>query len=228
MTAEEFKMLPAIPPNRRPHLPNGQPTPNRQPSTKGDEAIFIAKCFEYLKRYLDDILSMNNPLFTRLMKEDQTLLGFHGIYPKELDIEASKLATSTPFLDILIRCSLRNNHNLETLHYSKFDGKEYAKLHRPLSPARHSNIAIGQKQGVIKGRLTTLSRHVSVRHNFVQQAGILATIFENKHYDIATIRTLIQRWIHSKRGLLYGTSPHQLTRLFLHELQSQQNKRSRK
>jgi hypothetical protein len=33
------------------------------------------------------------------MKEDQILLGFHGIYPKELDIEASKLATSTPFLD---------------------------------------------------------------------------------------------------------------------------------
>jgi hypothetical protein len=51
MTAEEFKMLPAI-------------LPNRRPSTKGDEAIFIAKCFEYLKRYLDDILSMNNPLFT--------------------------------------------------------------------------------------------------------------------------------------------------------------------
>jgi hypothetical protein len=121
------------------------------------------------------------------------------------------LATSTPFLDILIRCSLRNNHKLETLHYSKFNGKEYAKLHRPLYPARHFNIAIGQKQGVIKGRLTSLSRHVSVRHNFVQQAGILATIFENKHYDISTIRTLIQRWIHSKRGLLYGTSPQHLT-----------------
>ncbi len=47
MTAEEFKMLPALPPNRQSLI-------NRQPSTKGNEAIFIAKYFEYLKRYLGD------------------------------------------------------------------------------------------------------------------------------------------------------------------------------
>lgn len=99
---------------------------------------------------------------------DQTLFGFHGIYPKELDIEETPPSTRTPFLDIMIQCSKRLPYDLETINYSKFDGKEYAKLHRPLYPARHTNIAMSQKEGVIKGRLTSLSRNITVRHDFIK------------------------------------------------------------
>ena len=119
---------------------------------------------------------MNNPIFKDLIKEDQTLFGFHGIYPEELDIEETPPSARTPFLDVTIQCSTRLPYNLETIHYSKFDEKEYAKLHRPPYPARHTNIAMSQKEGVIKGRLTSLSRHITERHDFMRRSWPLSEL----------------------------------------------------
>ena len=209
--------------------PRGLGTSNgiRRTWTRGDLAIYIAKCFEHHKRYLDDILSINNPIFDLLVKEDQTLHGFHGIYPKELEIEATKPSTRVPFLDVMIQRNRHPPHKLETLYYSKFDGKDYAKLHRPLYPARHSNIAINQKLGVIKGRLTSFSRHISPRYDFVKQTGNLAMIFHNKQYNAQKILSVIEQWIHSKRGLIYATSPKHMMTLMLHEISSRLAKRQR-
>ena len=69
------------------------------------------------------------------------------------------------------------------IHYSKFDEKEYAKLHRPLYPAHHTNIAMNMKFGLIKGRLASHSRHITERHDFMRQAAKLAKVYMGKQYN---------------------------------------------
>ena len=164
---------------------------------------------------------MNNPIFKDLIKEDQTLFGFHGIYPEELDIEETPPSARTPFLDVTIQCSTRLPYNLETIHYSKFDEKEYAKLHRPPYPARHTNIAMSQKEGVIKGRLTSLSRHITERHDFMRQAAKLAKIYMGKQYNFKKVKSIISTWMGKQKGLLFATSTPYMIELFEREMASQ-------
>ena len=189
--------------------------------TRGDVAIYIAMCYEHHKRYLDDIHSMNNPIFKHLIKEDQTLFGFHGIYPEELDIDETPPSARTPFLDVMIQCSTRLPYNLETIHYSKFDEKEYTKLHRPLYPAHHTNIAMKMKLGVIKGRLASFSRHITERHDFMRQAAKLAKIYMGKQYSFRKVKSITSTWMAKQNGLLFATSPQFMIELFERELASQ-------
>ena len=59
---------------------------------------------------------------------------------------------------------------------------------------------MSQKEGVIKGRLTSLSRNITVRHDFIKQAANLTKIYLKKNFK--RVKSIVRAWMAKQNGLL--------------------------
>ncbi len=90
------------------------------PQAEPTQAKQILKSCLMTGRYIDDLLSINNPYLKFLLYTNQTLFyhDLHGIYPDTLLLKCAHSGTKVPFMDISIRPSDLGGR-LTTMLYDK-------------------------------------------------------------------------------------------------------------
>ena len=92
------------------------------PPTPAHVALFIADSFRFLSRFVDDLYTLNNPLFPLLTYTNQSLPGFPflcGVYPPTLSLKTTASGPSVPFLDLTICPAAPDSFPLTTRLFDK-------------------------------------------------------------------------------------------------------------
>ena len=106
-------------------------TNTMNPQATQAQAKQILKSFLMTGRYIDDLLSINNPYLKFLLYTNQTLFyhDLHGIYPDTLLLKCAHSGTEVPFMDISIRPSGLGGRLTTVLHDKR--------RHEPCHPVHH-------------------------------------------------------------------------------------------
>ncbi|KAK3092278.1 hypothetical protein FSP39_000651, partial [Pinctada imbricata] len=135
----------------------------------------LAPQFNFTFRYIDDVLSINNPKFMDHL---------HEIYPHELEIkETTESGRSASYLDILL--SFDANGHLNT---SLYDNRDDFSFHITNFPFMRSNIPSSPAYGVFVSQLIKYARACPKYEDFIIRAIRLSTakISLSKGYSLST------------------------------------------
>ncbi|PNW87106.1 hypothetical protein CHLRE_02g109300v5 [Chlamydomonas reinhardtii] len=167
----------------------------------------VLHAFDLTKRYLDDLLALNNPFITRLLSVDQRYAGLHGLYPASLQVEAqshphlqAQLAAGTaamPFLDILLilRTTPAGHARITTRLYDKrvqpvFDGVRLSRF-----IGTDSNVNEASKRNIFTGQFHRLRRVVTEVENFAFETANLITALTRMGYRRPRLLGDLQRML---------------------------------
>ena len=174
-------------------------TNTTNPQAKQTQAKHILKSFLMTGRYIDDLLSINNPYLKFLLYTSQTLFyhDLHGIYPDTLLLTCAHSGTEVPFMDISIRPCGHGNR-LTTVLYDK-------RRHGPLSslfiikyPHMSSNISETAKFNIITSQYHRFLSTILSKDNFVASMADVIMTLSSKGYPIHELltRTYFLCWQH--------------------------------
>ncbi len=161
-------------------------------------------------RFLDDLLSLNNPFLRRLLSTTDRHGHLHGIYPHELGLSAQRHdhlpPRSVPFLDLLLVPAPRASPPGPTRSW--FVTRLYDKRVQPafhgvrLSRfvARDSNVNEACKRNIFTGQFHRLRRVISDVDNFCSEIAALVRALETMAYPRAL---LLSKFVH-----LLADCPH--------------------
>ena len=174
----------------------------------------LLRRFRFTKRFVDDLLACNNPLFFRYAYTSFTdENGIHGIYPPFLRLSCEQDSTGgVSFLDTEVRFD--GAHWYTTL----YDKREHPPLSQ-VSLVRYPHptcfLSDRSKLGIVTSRLFCFSRICMRKKDFIARARLFLSEFVERGYSRASIRRYVQRFL--KRVPLFFTvrSPQALTRLLL-------------
>ena len=143
-----------------------------------DKKIHEARAFNFTYKYIDDVLSMNNPRFAEFLPL---------IYPPELEIkETTNTASSATFLDIYLE--FNDSGQLSTKIYDKRDDF-ISKIKN--CPNMCSNIPASPTYGVYISQLIRYSRASSKCSDFLKRHLYLRNrLLDQGYQKIRLIRSL--------------------------------------
>ena len=122
----------------------------------------LASQFNFTYRYIDDVLSINNPDFENYLGQ---------MYPAELEIkDTTESNTSASYLDLLL--SIESNGQLRTSLYDKRDDFNF---HITNFPFLSSNIPSSPAYGVFISQLIRYARACSSYECFILRAARLSS-----------------------------------------------------
>ena len=148
----------------------------------------LASQFNWTYRYIDDVLSINNPSI-------RDYLG--AIYPSELEIkETTESNTSASYLDILL--SISDNGHLNTSLYDKRDDFNFNITNFPFMC---SNIPSSPAYGVFISQLIRYARACSKYEDFVLRARRLASKLLEQGYLGERLKTSLRKFYGRYREL---------------------------
>ena len=120
-----------------------------------DKKIHEARALNFTYRYIDDVLSINNPRFAEFLPL---------IYPPELEItETTDTASSASFLDLNVECD--DSSQLSTKIYAKRDDLNFKIIN---FPNMCSNIPASPAYGVYISQLIRYARASSNYSDFLK------------------------------------------------------------
>ena len=147
--------------------------------------------FAFSLRFLDDLLSLNNPFLRRLLSTSDHHGQLHGIYPPELGLSAQHLDQlppgSVPFLDLLLVPVPRASPPVPTRWFVTrlYDKRVQPAFHgvRPSRfVARDSNVNEACKRNIFTGQFHRLRRVISDVDNFCSEIAALMRALETMGY----------------------------------------------
>ena len=122
----------------------------------------LASQFNFTYRYIDDVLSINNPDFENYLGQ---------MYPAELEIkDTTESNTSASFLDLLL--SIESDGQMSTSLYDKSDDFNF---HITNFPFLRSNIPSSPAYGVFISQLIRYARACSSYECFISRAARLSS-----------------------------------------------------
>ncbi|PNW70140.1 hypothetical protein CHLRE_17g707450v5 [Chlamydomonas reinhardtii] len=169
-----------------------------QPTTTARQKE-VVRAFSLTKRYLDDLLALNNRFISRLLSVDQRYAGMHGLYPTSLQVEPQSHphlqtqipagTTAMPFLDILLilRTTPSGDARITTRLYDKrvqpvFDGVRLSRF-----IGADSNVNEASKRNIFTGQFHRLRRVVMEVENFVFESANLIAALTQMGYSRARL-----------------------------------------
>lgn len=155
---------------------NDLPLDESAPSTStslvhhpGAVATFLLKQFLWFFRYIDDLSAFNNRFLHKLLYKTDTFFGFHGFYPRDIEITLTEPANYLNYLDIHISSVHADDKTpLHTSFYDKFSEPAFSNL--PIIRYTHmsSNISLRIKRNILTGIFHRLFHNITNRHSFFQ------------------------------------------------------------
>lgn len=181
---------------------------------RGDIAVFLAKSFLWLSRYIDDLHSFNNIVLSKLLYTNNLVFGFHGLYPPELNITLSDVQNFSNFLDLTIQSRHADGKTpLCTILYSKFREEKFRGLPIIRYPHMSSNLSLSLKINVLVGQFHRLRQIITERDNFVDElAAVMNTLFR-RGYNARAMRRRVYRLCLNSDGMYGWDSRYCFTRI---------------
>ena len=155
----------------------------------------VAKNFNFTFRYIDDVLSINNP-------KVGDYLGV--IYPSELEIkDTTESSKSASYLDLLL--NIDNKGKLQTKIYDKRDDFNFPIVNFPFLS---SNIPISPAYGVYVSQLIRYARASSCYEDFLNRGKLLSEKLMNQGYLQSRLVQTIKKFYGRHLDLVskYGVS----------------------
>ena len=141
----------------------------------------LAQKFNFTYRYIDDVLSINNPEFINNIVQ---------IYPTELEIkDTTESANSASYLDLLLTTNI--DGKLVTKIYDKRDDFRFPIINFPFLD---SNIPSLPAYGVYISQLVRYSRACSEKCDFVTRAEILTSKLLNQGYCELKLKKIFKKF----------------------------------
>ena len=132
--------------------------------------LSVAKAFNFTFRYIDDVISLNNSIFSDYLPM---------IYPPELEIkETTESVSSASYLDIFLEFD--SNGDLSTRLYDKRDDFNFTIIN---FPHLDSNIPLSPAYGVYISQLIRYARACSSYGDFVVRHSNLSCKLINQGYS---------------------------------------------
>ena len=158
-------------------------------------ALLVQRAFLLTSRFLDDISSINNPYFDRLLYTDQTLLDtpIRGIYPPQLNIKSAGSGTSINYLNVTVKPVQYRIHRLTTVHFDKrfvFPMSQHTIVR---FPHMSSHIAEDVKYNIVVGFFHSFRRAILDRDSFVRSLADVVVALAAKGYDVSRMHQDIRR-----------------------------------
>ncbi|KAL3153215.1 hypothetical protein ABBQ38_011965 [Trebouxia sp. C0009 RCD-2024] len=171
----------------------------------------IARAFLFTARFIDDLLSINNPYLHCLMyygdcyRHDRIV----GIYPRTLSVTTAASGNAVNYMDITVQRQPNSVSRLTTVLYDKREHQPLRDLFIIKFPHASSNISSTAKYGVITSQYHRLRRIIMLKANFVHRIADIVRYMQFKGHDVPRmmqqVRRLCNRYLE-----LYGTDPLQL------------------
>ena len=141
----------------------------------------IASQFNFTYRYIDDVLSINNPDFENYLGQ---------IYPAELEIkDTTESNTSASYLDLLL--SIESDGQLRT---SLYDKRDDFNLHITNFPFLRSNIPFSPAYGVFISQLIRYARACSSYECFILRAARLSSKLLGQGYVMERLKSSLRKF----------------------------------
>ena len=141
----------------------------------------LASQFNFTDRYIDDILSINNPDFENYLGQ---------IYPAELEIkDTTESNTSASYLDLLL--SIESDGQLRTSLYHKRDDFNF---HITNFPFLSSNIPSSPAYGVFISQLILYARACSSYACFILRAARLSSKLFRQGYVMERLKPSLRKF----------------------------------
>lgn len=141
----------------------------------------LAKSFNFTFRYIDDVLSLNNPHFCEYL---------HRIYPSELDIkDTTESRRSASYLDLYLE--IDKDGRLNTKVYDKRDDFSFPIVNFPFLS---SNIPTAPAYGVYISQLVRYSRACSSYDDFARRGMLLTNKLLQQGYEEERLKTTFRKF----------------------------------
>ena len=141
----------------------------------------IASQFNFTYRYIDDVLSINNPDFEKYLGQ---------MYPAELEIkDTTESNTSASYLDLLL--SIESDGQLRT---SLYDKRDYFNFHITNFPFLSSNIPSSPAYGVFISQLIRYARACSSCECFILRAARLSSKLRRQEYVMERLKSSLRKF----------------------------------
>ena len=141
----------------------------------------LASRFNLTYRYIDDVLSINNPEFENYLGQ---------MYPAELEIkDTTESTTSASYLDLLL--SIRRDGQLQTSIYDKRDDFNF---HITNFPFLSSNIPSSPAYGVFISQLIRYARACSSYECFILRARRLSSKLLKQGYLVERLKSSFRKF----------------------------------
>ena len=141
----------------------------------------LASQFNFTYRYIDDVLSINNPDFENYLGQ---------MYPAELEIkDTTESNTSASYLDLLL--SIESDGQLRTSLYDKRDDFTF---HITNSPFLSSNIPSSPAYGVFISQLIRYARACSSYECFILRAARLSSKLLRQGYVMERLKSSLRKF----------------------------------
>ena len=141
----------------------------------------IASQFNFTYRYIDDVLSINNPDFENYLGQ---------MYPAELEIkDTTESNTSASYLDLLL--SIESGGQLRTSLYDKRDDFNF---HITNFPFLSSNIPSSPAYGVFISQLIRYARACSSYECFILRATRLSSKLLGQGYVMERLKSSLRKF----------------------------------
>ncbi len=159
--------------------------------------------FAFSARYIDDFLSIHNPIFSQLKYVSQQLYGLHGIYPDCLVLSSASKGTYVNYMDLTIGPNLATNLGipygaLTTFLYDKRRQPGFQKFKLVRFPHISSRISAFCKYNILSSQFHRYRRIILDRTNFIAElANLLNYMINVSGYSstklMAKLKTLMFR-----------------------------------
>jgi hypothetical protein len=144
--------------------------------------------FNLTFRYIDDVLSINNPKFSEYLDV---------IYPSELEIKDT--SDSPNFVNFLDLCLEINDNKLTTCLYDKRDDFNFNIVNFPFLS---SNIPSSPAYGVFVSQLVRYSRSSSDYSDFIKRGSILAERLTKQGFSISRLKHAFKKFYGRHQDLI--------------------------
>ena len=148
----------------------------------------LASQFNFTYRYIDDVLSINNPDFENYLGQ---------MYPAELEIkDTTESNTSASYLDLLL--SIESDGQLRTSLYDKRDDFNF---HITNFPFLSSNIPSSPAYGVFISQLIRYARACSSYECFILRATRLSSKLFGQGYVMERLKSSLRKFYEKKEEI---------------------------
>ena len=154
-----------------------------------NKKIKDARSFNFTYRYIDDVLSINNPSFARWLP---------SIYPPELEIkETTETSCSASFLDLHLEYD--TSGHLSTKIYDKRDDFNFKIINFPYMC---SNIPSSPAYGVYISQLIRYARASSKYSDFIERHRYLRDRLLDQGYEEIRLKRSLSKFCFRYRSLV--------------------------
>ena len=150
--------------------------------------------FRFTLRFVDDLLSCDNPIFDRYMYLSQTdSSGMRGIYPSFLTVKRDKMSDlEASFLDVLV---YRAGDVFSTKIYDKREHPPLSAIHQSKFPHPSCFLSDRSKFGIVTSRLWCFGRICKRKCDFKERAKIFCSEFLNRGYTRGRVKAFVVKFL---------------------------------